>query len=788
MRAIKKIVALATGATMLGATIMGAMAADLADYPAPFVVGCNFYGAIVVGEKAASEDVVGAIDVSNTLAVSGTTTAAAVAEEVTVTGEAYKVERSTNRLNLGEDIADVATKIDKDDLPTVLADGTYTNDESKDFDYEQTIDLSSADFTVISDSDLNEKDPTIGIRYADDADVLVYELEFTTDAESDVVDDDGNAGGENLEDFEDTSIVILGNTYDIVEATNVSGGYLEIMGGAIKDVMEQGQVKTFTISGKDYEVEVTYIGGTPSQVKLKVNGEVTKALEEGDTYKLDDGTQIGIREILEEEAGEVTADQVEFYIGAEKLTLEDGKELEVNDDDVDDIVVDVVGATDASDEYTLSKIRLNWTTDDEFFMTEGDDALMPGLESIKISYEGLTTEAEETIEIENDGEYIIELTAPVKGGKITLGIINDTQADNAGTATIGDEDDVLMTRAGAGTYNFSKDDNNYMVITNTDSYETHFIKAVSFDDDDGVDFEDEVTGAEYNKKSDGDTFEIADMTFTVDGFNKATKRVEITTADTDFRGDRIYTPEGLVIILPITAGNINLTAGYDIVFNEEGDDDDVDGRSFKVTVEHNSDNEVDVASSNMTDKGEIGDTDEYEHWVLAGEVNTKGIKDAGPDQHTFTITYFGGETYGNLYVAESEAGFGVAAPVEGEVICKVTVPAALLDSEALAADPTMSTKNYLLVGGPCASEAAAKVMGVAGTIPECLAGFEEGKAMIKLYDTGAGKVAMLVAGMTALDTRRACRVLKNYKDYALSGDEVEVTGTTLADISVSTVA
>ena len=60
--------------------------------------------------------------------------------------------------------------------------------------------------------------------------------------------------------------------------------------------------------------------------------------------------------------------------------------------------------------------------------------------------------------------------------------------------------------------------------------------------------------------------------------------------------------------------------------------------------------------------------------------------------------------------------------------------------------------------------------------------------MIKVKDTGTGNVAMLVAGATALDTRRASRVLANYGDYALSGSEVEVTGTSLSDISVSKVA
>jgi hypothetical protein len=97
----------------------------------------------------------------------------------------------------------------------------------------------------------------------------------------------------NLEIYED-SILILGET--------------------VQDVLEQGQVKTYNVDGKDYEVEVTYIGGTPSGVKFKVNGEVTDTLQEGDTYDLIDGMGISVKEILEEEAGEVTADQVEFYL------------------------------------------------------------------------------------------------------------------------------------------------------------------------------------------------------------------------------------------------------------------------------------------------------------------------------------------------------------------------------------------------------------------------------------------------------------------------------------------
>ena len=68
----------------------------------------------------------------------------------------------------------------------------------------------------------------------------------------------------------------------------------------------------------------------------------------------------------------------------------------------------------------------------------------------------------------------------------------------------------------------------------------------------------------------------------------------------------------------------------------------------------------------------------------------------------------------------------------------------------------------------------------------CSKDFTEGEAWLKLYENN-GNVALLVAGFSALDTRRASRVVANYKQYAgkLKGKEVVVSGTTLTDITVA---
>ena len=110
---------------------------------------------------------------------------------------------------------------------------------------------------------------------------------------------------------------------------------------------------------------------------------------------------------------------------------------------------------------------------------------------------------------------------------------------------------------------------------------------------------------------------------------------------------------------------------------------------------------------------------------------------------------------------------------------RINVGAAKLASEV--ADIT--AVDAVVVGGPCANAAAAALM---GNPDDCIAGFEPGKAMLKLFENG-DNVAVLVAGYDAIDTRRASRVLANHADYDLSGTEVVVTGTSLTDITVSVV-
>lgn len=98
-------------------------------------------------------------------------------------------------------------------------------------------------------------------------------------------------------------------------------------------------------------------------------------------------------------------------------------------------------------------------------------------------------------------------------------------------------------------------------------------------------------------------------------------------------------------------------------------------------------------------------------------------------------------------------------------------------SASKVAAPT--SYNLIVVGGPCANPLAESVFG------QTCSGwaYKEGEALVKLMQNGE-KVALLVAGTSALDTQRAGKALAAYDMYAFSGTEMMVKGATLSDITV----
>jgi len=113
----------------------------------------------------------------------------------------------------------------------------------------------------------------------------------------------------------------------------------------------------------------------------------------------------------------------------------------------------------------------------------------------------------------------------------------------------------------------------------------------------------------------------------------------------------------------------------------------------------------------------------------------------------------------------------------------IDVPSPVLDTKV----DNIYAQNTIIVGNPCVNNAAAELLGVTAEEPECTEGFEEGKAKIKLFQGIQGQgnnVILLVAGYDNLRTRMASKVLQNYNEYDLHGEEVIVSGESLEDINI----
>ena len=122
-RIVKKIGAISTGAAFLGVSLMGAMAADLSDYPSPFVKNGAADSAVIIhsanGLDSASAGYV-------LTGLSGAVTTKTTGTVTTVEG-GYKLEYSGSRFNLNDTAYDIDTKLTKTQLPVFLKKNTFSD-------------------------------------------------------------------------------------------------------------------------------------------------------------------------------------------------------------------------------------------------------------------------------------------------------------------------------------------------------------------------------------------------------------------------------------------------------------------------------------------------------------------------------------------------------------------------------------------------------------------------------------------------------------------------------------
>src|SRR3989338_8641202 len=216
-RIVKRLAAVGTGAVMLGATAMSALALDLKEYPSQFVTDGVFNGFLVVGENAAAIDNLAMTDIAASMKYSKP----GDAKTTTVSGDAWLVGTSSKKFETansnttdssinGEQVRDITTFISDDELKALTDSKWATNEQS--YDYQQFLFFDEEGYAGGARSRI--------VKYTeDDADktgdfffignnrqIARYRMEFSSTAQSDVTDSAGSADttGTYLDDFENT--------------------------------------------------------------------------------------------------------------------------------------------------------------------------------------------------------------------------------------------------------------------------------------------------------------------------------------------------------------------------------------------------------------------------------------------------------------------------------------------------------------------------------------------------------------------------------------------------------
>jgi len=797
----------AIGASLL-LTGMSLGVAAAAAYPAPFVEGTSSNVAVVYGSGAGVSILdgiqAGLIQSDLQELVGGSSGTSDIVSE----GDSYKFEKTSTKFHLGDHYVNITSTLDEDELPSLLAEGKYVDDDNDEIDYTQKITMGAlGQLMMFNDNDYAEDAPTLGFRMPSSQTILTYQIEF-----SDTL---------LVTDMPTTELPLMGKTYYVLSNTSTT---ITLLDSAATATVAAGESVTLDVDGTTYTVSASIFDTANSKVKLSINGETTNLLGNTETQKLSDGAYVGVKEVVVQNF-QGGANQVEFSIGSGKLKLTDGgSEVQINDQAVSGLTGDFTLA-----DNVLSLINLSWAADNDVFVAEDMEALMPGFEAVKLSYGGLTYPAEEVISVKQGGDTYMTLdNFPLKDGEADIDFLygNSTYF----TATGKDANNRLVTDSdNDGNITFDQDTDEQFVAswTDTTDAESYLMRANNFILDASTnkfDLEYYKDGAWVTKKSgakDTDTVTIGNVDLTIGNVDRTGKAVHIwrTNADTATSitsFNTLYSAEGLTVYLPYvntTATNIfsqtETTAyaacttahagggvpdavgelGYNgvLTYNdstthasatttctprattfalkmveEDKSENKYAGDYFNLTLGWDSSSTPEAEVSDVVNEEvsfvEIGSSDVWRSFMYSALATELLWDKPSSGQKSVKVMYHGDEVAANVRISSSGAVItagetGTDGGALGNVLYK--------DSEAA----NFADKNLIVVGGSCINSAAAALLGgsYCGADFTANTGVGAGEFVIKGYETSSitSELALLVAGYDVADTVNAVTYLKN---------------------------
>jgi len=414
---IKKLAASALGSLMAGATLaFPAAAATLEDFPTPFIEDGEAEFSMIVGEDAATADVVGAIDMAVTMGGQPT-----IEEMIEVKGTAATWS-ATDGITLNRPNRHLYL----DSKTNAGIDGLVEGDLGI-LDTQVFEDGDEDEITVEHEIAVEEMSQEFGSKTGMDEINLYIDLQrgktlFSFDAYFD------NEVNFTHEDLENEEVEMFGRIWEVSEDTDETT--LVLYGDSEMFDVEYQDPVTRTIGDEEATFEVLNVPDH-DEALLRVAGTL-RSVEEGDTIRVH-GVDVRIREIfnLPDEDG-----IVQFGIGSEEMELTHGSEVEIDGDSVDGTNVVVEDSADVQKFETTEVISIEFHDLDrtERFIEAGDKYVDPVF-GIEFHYGGASPNAAEdpaeTLFVEADGD-IAELT------------MTDDSGDTADITFMSDDDSEVI--------------------------------------------------------------------------------------------------------------------------------------------------------------------------------------------------------------------------------------------------------------------------------------------------------------------------------------------------------
>ena len=763
---------------MLGATV--AFPATLADYPAPFVQDGTINTLVVVGANAATADVVGAIDLASRLAgevgIEGTCPACpGVAGTATVTG-GVQITSDLNKLYLGEQFDTVKSLITGTDLPDLLGTKTFTDKEGNVVTYYEQIALGNHVVSYGRPTDFDE--PALYVEFPT---TEHYTLKVIFVGGLDTANVDSSY-----------KIKLFGKEYTFGSGTNLNNDVLELYsstGATSVALTGVGAQETVTVGDKSITFEVK--GWDPANTNkayIYVNGKAPSPYGwiEGNTYTVE-GVKVYVNDVAVVKTGaQEETISVMLFVGTDKLVLKHGQSVEKNDE-----ALSGTSVTMQKSGTKLNSLEITVAPDTTEYLKDGGTYTDPVFGSFRFSLNGmtpsLTSASRDLIKIEESGTRKVKLTFTNKEGTtysfdaFYLDTNSNCDLSHDGTKKIYVVEDGMDLKIG-----------DYVVLTHGDATYVYRLSALTTTGTNPyATFVDIATGSSQKVYYGSDPYIYL-------GEHKFKVQYSNNKLQVDLNGDGDFTDTTPVNIYTKTGAEIDIsycnsgnTADY-ITITESplytlGNDPA--GDTIKVTASY-SNNDVNFgvtdAGGNSFNGGQVGTSEKYTYLTSYG---TYIVDDRDADK---VHIYYPGNRPAYALVAVGSnpvwsvtEGTGATPAVTYKQAVPVANAIAKLDTEVTQGD--RSEKNLILVGGPCANALVAELAAQGKLKYEnasltCEAWNARTAAgdrfgLISLIENAFadGKVALVVAGSTAQETRWATSIMQKYDVNNLQGTTVKVT-------------